>query len=461
MTTTRAAANERWLEPAAFGELQRDLIAHVSTRYRTRFGRADSEELANHAAVIVWQRLQESEPIEDIDAYALRVVDNLARRAMTRDLHTRRAGPELDTPEGQHLVDRALTAGDDEASLFGHVLARSRTHQGLALLHGLRRIRPRDVEIFAGQIVQGLSPDEVCQRIGVSERQRRKAVCRVTRWIACATQLIEDAGLSEHEILSLAYHRVNATTSDQQAVAERILARPDGPQLLAQVSKALRNGAYLPLPLSATEPQTPLRRFAQLPDTLAAAKQQLTEALTATKQTIATATAQYGPLAPAARPGAAIGAALAVCVGSTAVCVDQGILPNPLAQRPAKKAPQDRVVNARGKLPAPPQPRPRPAATQATTAPAPVQQTARLRAAKPPAAPSQSAGSPSARPAGNSTGTGTGGDFGGGSGGEFGGGSGGGAPAGGGSEFGGGGSGNGGGAPPSSAGGGGGEFGVP
>ncbi len=286
MTVTRPAPTERWLEPTAFQELQRKLVARLGARYRTRFDRSEREELANHTAVIVWQRLQENEPIENIDAYATRVVDHLARRAIRRDLHTRKAGPAIETAEGQYAADQTQPADSEDATLLGHTLQRNRSRQALALLHGLRHIYPRDVEIFAAQIVQGLSPDEICQRIGVGERQRRKAVCRVTRWIAAATQLIEEADLNEHEILALAYHRLDAgaphqkplATYHQQAVAERVLARSDGPQLLAEVTKALRNGAYLPLPLSATEPQTPLRRFAQLPDTLAVAKQQLTEA---------------------------------------------------------------------------------------------------------------------------------------------------------------------------------------
>jgi hypothetical protein len=329
---------------------------------------------------------------------------------------------------------------------------RERSRQGLALLGELRRIRRRDTDIFFAQMVQGHRSVEVCERLGITEAQRRKAISRVGRWISCATDLTERSGLTEPEVVALAHHCAGSATPRQSALVEGVLERPDGWRIFAQVADALRHGAYMPPVLAGADEAASRGRAGRLADVIAATREQLASLLSGGKQTIVTTTSQYGPLAPGVRPGAAIGAALAVCIGSAAVCVDQGVISNPFTN---KRPPSSQYVKAPRALRGRPKPA-KPVAARPVPSPSPVEQSVRLRAAAPtPPSGAPTTRAPSSAPAGGGGGGGQ--EFGGDSS-EFGGGPA--TPGGGGNEFGGGSSG-GGSSSGGGGGGGGGEFGLP
>lgn len=467
MTATKAD----WMAPEEFRRERRRLHGLVAKRY-SRLSNDDVEDIVAEALLASWRYTTRPDTrVENPRRWLNAVALHAAAEHIERDKHADVESFDVTGPidhertatisAGRQLIADDLTAAE--------IARKDRLAAARGLVAGLRRIRALDVEMFLDRTAGELSHAEIAARRGVSDVRVRKAIRRVSKFLAAASGLVQTERLDEHEAIALALHHAQVATPQEHELAQQILARADGAQLNAAITQAMRRGVYLPALLGSEEPArdltAPLSQaegapvvWQRISDALAAGRQQLVQWTTTGKDTTAATAAQYAPAGSGIRPGAAIGAALAVCIGSATVCVDQGVLPSPLRPAKAKPPPVDRAAKAPKSLRAASPTKP--LASASPTA-APASQTVRLRAPEPPA-PERPAAPPanSAAPAGG----------GGGASNEFGfenGGAGGGNPgastgSAGNNEFGGGGSsaGSPGGGSPS-GGGGGGEFALP
>lgn len=449
-----------WMSPEEFRAEQRRLEQLLTRHYGRRLAGADIEEIVADALLQCWRHDEHRDP-DARRVWVNQVAINAAKRRIVRDRH----GDVDSLDDDQAPIDQesAITLSEGRQALLEDLTAvidrKERVRARAGLITGLARLRPLDVRIHLDATADDLSHDQIAARRGVSRRRTRKAVERVSKFLVGISGLVDDGRLDEDEAMALALHHAGVATPAERAHAARLLARPDGPQLHAAVTEAMRRGAYLPL-LSVD--QDPGRQLAApLGHMLASARHQVAQWTSGGKETIATSVAQYAPVGSGVRPGAALGAALALCVGGGAVCVDQGVLPSPLGSRQAERPRAGQSVKAPKPLRARP-PRAKSTSASGPVAARPASQAVRLRA---PAAPPRARPAPAAQPAAQPpTDRAGGGEFGGSSS-EFGGSGGGGAGAGtsaGGGEFGGGGGSSGGGSSSSGgSAGGGGEFGIP
>ena len=366
-----------WMSPEEFGREQSRLQAVVAARYRS-LSAADVEDVVAEALISSWRfSRRNGDAVTDSRRWLAKVALHTAAKYIERDKHARMTSLEAAGPIDQ---TRAATLSGGRQPLAEDFTAtqaaiRERFAARSGLVAGLRRIRPLDVELFLDRKVNDLSYAQIVERRGVSPRQLHRAIERVSKFLTRVSGLVEAHELDERAAIALALEQAGLATPGERELAQRLLARPDGPELGAAVAEAMRKGVYLPALLGSGQPardlSAPLAQadgapalWQRISDALAAGRHQLVGWVATGKDSAVASAAQYAPASSGIRPGAAIGAALALCIGGATVCVDQGVLPSPLRPAITKRAPVDRSLKA---------PKPLRAAQPAKTAPPPTQ----------------------------------------------------------------------------------------
>jgi len=371
------ATTGEWMSAEEFRGERRRLHGLVAKRYR-QLSNDDVEDIVAEALLASWRyatrpSTQVENPRRWLNAIALHAAAEHIDRDKHADVETFDVTGPIDHDRiatlsaGRQLIADDLTAAE--------IARKDRLSAARGLVAGLRRIRTLDVEVFLDQTVGELSHAEIAARRGVSDVRVRKAVRRVSKFLAAASGLVQADRLDEQEAMAIALDHARIATPQEHELAQQILARADGVQLYAAITEAMRRGVYLPALLGGEQPARELTAPLTQPEGAPAMWQRITDALTATrhqlvqwattgKDTATASAAQYLPAGSGVRPGAAIGAALALCIGGATVCVDQGVLPSPLGAAKPKRAPVDQAVKAPKELRA---------ARPAKTAPPPVQ----------------------------------------------------------------------------------------
>ena len=331
------------MPPGEAVQLEREYVAHreaVLDMLRVGFPRlADHEELYQEA----WAELLEERARDGQTTNVRGLLRTIAwRRARDR---VRKKQPETLDPANPIV---ALSRDPEE---LPDVQAQLRL-DGAALRQVVEHLEPRQAAVLKMRFDWGLEAREIQQRLGISPKRLEKIVTKAYKTIASELELTngETAWARKQRSLLLACE-IGWASAEQRARAQRMVdADPACRAMLREMRSALRDVAVaLPTPVL----------FEQRGPGFGAVLDKAADAWAAAKHALASAIGRGGGQSSAVEQAGSAGAAglgggaaakiVAACLavgGTTAVCVETGLLGEPPRRGEARAAPQERRSTA-------------------------------------------------------------------------------------------------------------------